>query len=273
MSREKKLPVLLSIPHGGLEIPLNLKSQCRLSLGEILADGDTWSKEIYSWPQGVVKCIETDIARAVLDMNRSPQELPPDNPDGVVKTVTVCQKQIWSSHQGLPREIAAKLILDYYAPYHEAIGKATQFELGLDCHTMLELAPPGAETPGVPRPLICLSNGGDEQGLALSDQQLTAPTQHLLAMRDALKQAFFHQDMQVEINPKLALPLLLNQPFKGGYISRHHSRAGIPWLQIELNRSLYLPAHGQLTIAPDYETRRKLTDLRKRFRRSLQLLW
>ena len=285
MSREEVLPVLLSIPHGGLEVPSELKDLCQLTLAEILADGDTWSREIYSWPQGVVKCIEADVARAVVDMNRSPQELPPDNPDGVVKTVTVSQKKIWPSDQGLPQELVGRLVADYHTPYHEAIGRAMadsmeskgknniKIELGLDCHTMLELAPPGAETPGVLRPLICLSNGGDEQGLTLPGQHLTASTQLLLTMRDALKQAFFHQDVQVEINLESAPPVLLNQPFKGGYISRHHSNRGIPWLQLELNRSLYLPVHGQLAIAPDYETQRRLTDLRHRFRRSLQLLW
>jgi formiminoglutamase len=33
----------------------------------------------------------------------------------------------------------------------------------------------------------------------------------------------------------------MNDPFAGGYISQfHYKRSGIPWIQIEINRKLYL---------------------------------
>ena len=33
----------------------------------------------------------------------------------------------------------------------------------------------------------------------------------------------------------------MNDPFAGGYIAQHHyEREGIPWIQIEINRKLYL---------------------------------
>ena len=33
----------------------------------------------------------------------------------------------------------------------------------------------------------------------------------------------------------------INDPFAGGYISQYHyEREGIPWIQIEINRKLYL---------------------------------
>jgi formiminoglutamase len=32
----------------------------------------------------------------------------------------------------------------------------------------------------------------------------------------------------------------INRPFKGGFITRHYGNNPIPWIQIEMNRKLYL---------------------------------
>jgi formiminoglutamase len=31
-----------------------------------------------------------------------------------------------------------------------------------------------------------------------------------------------------------------NRPFQGGYVIRRHGRRPLPWIQVEMNRSLYL---------------------------------
>jgi formiminoglutamase len=47
----------------------------------------------------------------------------------------------------------------------------------------------------------------------------------------------------------------LNEPFSGGFITRTYGRHPIPWIQIEINRALYLqpPWYDPttLTIEPD----------------------
>jgi formiminoglutamase len=95
------LPVLISIPHGGLAIPDRLKSQFLPDSRSVLRDADTWARELYSLHGEVAAIINTDIARLVLDMNRSPQDRPPGNPDGVVKTVTVVGERVWRNPDGL----------------------------------------------------------------------------------------------------------------------------------------------------------------------------
>jgi formiminoglutamase len=60
----------------------------------------------------------------------------------------------------------------------------------------------------------------------------------------------------------------LNDPFKEGRIVRSHGMGRIPWVQVEMNRALYLDRpwfdEEQLTIDSD-----RLTDLRTRFHRAL----
>ena len=60
----------------------------------------------------------------------------------------------------------------------------------------------------------------------------------------------------------------LNRPFRGGYITRRHGRNPLPWIQIEMNRSLYLADPWF-----DSETRTanesRLVELRERFARAL----
>ena len=34
--------------------------------------------------------------------------------------------------------------------------------------------------------------------------------------------------------------VVLNKPFAGGYITRAYGKGALPWVQVEMNRSLYL---------------------------------
>ncbi|WP_051534064.1 N-formylglutamate amidohydrolase [Desulfitibacter alkalitolerans] len=263
------LPVVISIPHGGTFIPGEVRNLCRLNAREILEDGDTWSKEIYTLSGEVAACIKTSIARAVLDMNRSCNDLPPNNPDGVVKTVTVFNKQIWPEASGLPGHITEFLINKYHKAYHRAITNACKDKdavLGLDCHTMLAAAPSGSRFPGELRPLICLSNGGDEHGKPIN-MPVTAPPELLFAFGDAIIKAFEHADIQIQSN----IPLLVyNNPFRGGYITKHHGlNSKIPWIQIELSKALYIPEHPQFDYIMTSEIAARLKSLQNMFRNAL----
>ena len=104
---------------------------------------------------------------------------------------------------------------------------------------------------GRPLPLFCLSNA---EGRTCDD----AVVNRLAA---CLAEAF-------------ACPLrdvALNRPFKGGYIVRRHGRRPLPWIQVEMNRSLYLAA-------PWFDRHRsrvdpaRLGELRERFGKALSRL-
>ncbi len=260
MTYKGRLPLLLSVPHGGLEIPPEVRSGCRLGLPALLRDGDTWSGHLYSLEERVSAFFRFPVARAVLDLNRAAEDRPPENPDGVVKTVTVCNEQVWENPEGLSDDQITLLLDRYYHPYHRgllAASKNGNIKLGLDCHTMLARAPQSSDHPGETRPLVCLSNRGDQNGEAL-DEPLTAPPGMIRALGRFLEQQLTRLDRN------RAVPVVrLNRPFNGGYITTKHGRAGhIPWIQVELNRSLYLSSEP-LAAVPDQAANARIKSLQR----------
>ncbi len=261
------LPVLVTVPHGGSELPPEAAS-CLLTPQQIALDGDTWSRELYAFSDQVSACLDTRIPRAVVDLNRAPDDLPPANPDGVVKTRTVNGNQVWPDAKGPGSELTRLLLERYHAPWHRAVtvaAAAPGLALGLDCHTMLATGPPGHPLAGKSRPLVCLSNRGDQNG-ADEGEPLTAPADLLLLLRDNLALVLREEDVEIDIEePRFRL----NHPFRGGYICRCHSAAtALPWIQLELSRALYLRPGFEPT--PCSIDTRRLFDLRQKIIEALR---
>ncbi|MBN1766292.1 MAG: N-formylglutamate amidohydrolase [Sedimentisphaerales bacterium] len=203
-----KLPVLISVPHAGLSVPPELAALNRLTEQEIRKDGDEGADEIYDIRDHVQAWLTTDVARAFVDVNRPRDDF---RKDGVVKTHTCWDIPIYTSP--LAPEIVDILLDKYYDPYHAELTRLRGgVKFGIDCHTMAAQAPPVAPDPGQKRPLVCLSNAGD----IFPDEWLN------------LMKVFFQEAFQAGI--------LLNHPFKGGYIISRHGLE-MPWLQVELSRS------------------------------------
>ncbi len=202
------LPFLISVPHAGLQVPPEVKEICLLEEEDIVKDGDEGAAEIYAIRANVRAFVATEIARAVVDQNRAPDDF---RADGVVKTHTCWNIPIYSRR--LEDAEVARLLQTYYDPYHSELSeRAKDAVLGIDCHTMAAVGPPIGPMAGEERPQICLGNADG-----------TCPREWFVLMRECLEVAF-----ESEVS--------LNQPFQGGYIIRHHSRE-LPWLQLELSRS------------------------------------
>ncbi|HHJ64054.1 MAG TPA: N-formylglutamate amidohydrolase, partial [Aquifex aeolicus] len=63
-------PCLLSIPHGGILVPPEVKELILLREEDLLRDGDPFTGELYDLPAASV--VRMEIARAVVDVNRAP---------------------------------------------------------------------------------------------------------------------------------------------------------------------------------------------------------
>lgn len=268
VSKAARLPILISVPHGGLEVPPELSSVCRLSLPALLGDGDTWSIFLYSLEDRVQSYHRFRYARAVLDLNRAPDDLPPQNPDGVVKTVTVSGEQVWNDPEGLAPQQVEFLLCKYYYPYHNTLEKAAEEDglvLGFDCHTMLAEAPGDSSLSWEKRrPLVCLGNRGNQVGEE-AGKVLTAPPAMIRSLAEALEKRFSARAAEANLPA-----VLINQPFEGGYITKKHGSAGkIPWIQVEFNRALYLQSKP-LTAEPDSETLARMSELRTIFIEALE---
>ena len=252
------LPVLLSIPHGGDRTPPEAASLSALDDAGIFSDGDACTREIYDLGDAVAAVHQAEVARAFVDLNRAPEDRPPDNPDGVVKSLTADRIAVWRGGGAPPGDLANTLVARYWRPYHDRLAElATDrtLRVAFDCHSMAEFAPAIAPRPGEPRPRFCLSNAGGA----------TASASLLADLADALAGAFDCPREEIR----------LNDPFQGGHITRRHGASfaagGTPWVQIEMNRNWYLadPWYDRTALTVDPE---RLAELRNRFRSALEAL-
>lgn len=220
----KKLPILLSIPHGGTKKPLELREHLCITDCDLFDDSDPYVIEIYNLKDKVEHVVTTNIARSFVDLNRSILDLPPTNPDGIIKSMTCYQKPIYIKDQEPDETLTNVLIEKYYKPYHRTIQKnisELDLQLCLDCHSMASeaplISPDGKKSK---RPIFCLSN---QDGKTCSKEII-----ELFAK--SLCKVFSLNNDEVKFN----------DPFKGGYITRTYGNNTVPWIQIEMNRCLYL---------------------------------
>lgn len=205
------LPLLVSIPHSGLTIPPEVKDLCILAKKDIVADSDSGAAEIYDIAAEVAACQTTDIARAIVDLNRAADDF---RKDGVIKTHTCYNVPVFSSQPD--RALVATLLGQYHRPYHDSLSRLSRraaIICGLDCHTMATIGPPESPNPGKKRPLVCISNADG-----------TCPDAWLAKLAGIFRKLFPGEQITV------------NTPFRGGYIIRRHATE-LPWLQLEFSRT------------------------------------
>jgi formiminoglutamase len=165
--------------------------------------------EIYAFDDAVAAFATTDVARAIVDLNRAEHDR---RKDGVVKTHTCWDVPVYQAP--LPTPIVETLLAKYHRPYHRRLAAAAEpaIRLAIDCHTMAAVGPPVAPDPGVERPWVCLGNADG-----------TCPEEWVEGLKRCLEQVF---------GPRVTI----NEPFRGGYITRTHA-AEMPWVQLELSRA------------------------------------
>ena len=209
------LPILLSVPHAGLCVPPEAEPYCQLSSEQIVKDGDEGAAEIYDLRDEVAEFITTDIARAIVDVNRAEDDR---RPDGVVKTHTCWNEPVYAEFP--PAEVIEKLLALYYRPYHKQFSSMSNDRasiLCVDCHTMAEFGPPIGPDSGKERPWVCLGDGNGA----------TLPKGWMETIANAFRHSFGKN-------------VTINDPFSGGFITRSHGSHDTPWLQLEISRSGFL---------------------------------
>ncbi|MBS3921948.1 MAG: N-formylglutamate amidohydrolase [Nitrosarchaeum sp.] len=248
-----KFPVLISIPHGGMGKPSELESSLCITKKDLFDDIDPFVQKIYDLKDSVECVVIADIARTFVDLNRSLQDLPPKNPDGLIKSSTCYQKPIYLKGQEPNESLTKTLIQKYYQPYHRTIQRKINeldLQICLDCHSMASYAPNiSPDGNKKKRPMFCLSN---QDGKTSSKEMIT-----LLA--DSIAESF-------EINSS---EIKLNDPFHGGYIIKTYGNNPIPWIQIEMSREMYLlkPWFDEDTLEIESV---HLKSLNKKFEKSLK---
>jgi len=252
----KKLPVLISIPHGGTEVPADIRDRVALSARDQFEDSDAFTQEIYGLGNKVLSEVQSQVARVFIDMNRAEDDRPPQNPDGVVKTQTCHGKTVYLPGKELDDAWTRRILETYYFPYHRSVAAAltehTGLQLALDCHSMERVAPVISPDFGQPRPLICL---GTNHGKS-------CPQETADRLAECFRKGFGLEEKDV----------VMNKPFAGGYITRSYGEGALPWAQVEMNRSLYLSEPWfdaeSLTVQPQ-----RLKELNQYFQKTLTLFF
>jgi formiminoglutamase len=229
---KKKYPFLISVPHGGTQVPAVLKGRLALSKKEIHYYCDPATREIFNFRHSVAAYIDTQVSRMAVDLNRPPLPLPGKDPDGIVKVRTIDGKDVYRPGKFPDMTTIHRLMMEHYFPYHQRIDELIDtraVKIAFDCHSMLPTGSCGQNDAGKGRPLICLGNNGDRRGRADKGSIATCPQDMVQALAEAFRETFV-------IQKKVAV----NNPFSGGFIANaHYWRKGVPWVQVEVNRSLY----------------------------------
>jgi formiminoglutamase len=251
----EKFPILISIPHGGDQIPVELQKRISLKKNDIFNDIDPFTREIYDLKDSVTYVIKTKIARTFIDVSRAPHDLPPKNPDGVIKSTTCYGVPIYQKNAQPDSKLIKQLLKKYYYPYHNKLKEVfinKDIEIAFDCHSMASVGPPISPDRGKKRPKICLGTRFGESCNIGTIKKLV----------ECFKKSFFLKSKDVTIN----------KPFAGGYIIRNYGKNPKPWIQIEINRELYL-CHPYFT--PDYLTVKKdrLLELNQMFENTISLFY
>jgi N-formylglutamate deformylase len=232
---KQRCPFLISVPHGGTEVPDPARPLLHLTDEELRYYCDPLTRAVFGYQDRVAAYIDTPISRMVVDLNRPPLPLPLRDPDGIIKLRTIDGKEVWRPGQVPDMHLIHRLLMTHYFPYHQQIDELIDrhpVRIAFDCHSMLPYGSEYQMDAGKDRPLICLSNNGDRKGLAKKGSIATCSQEWISTLAGVFQERF-----------PPGTEVAINNPFSGGFISNaHYWHKGIPWIQIEINRALYEPS-------------------------------
>jgi N-formylglutamate deformylase len=223
-----EVPVLISVPHCGTVFPEELKDQYDPSLIEAPDDTDWFVDKLYDFAPSLGMTMITAVySRWVIDLNRDPESKPLYSDGriitGLCPTTTFLGQALYKDKRTDVQkdEIARRLEL-YYKPYHDKISelikglKARHKRVLLwDCHSIRQLVP--------------TINKEKFPDLILGSADRCSASPHLI---DTALQCLGSGDYSFRHN----------EPFKGGYITRHFGQPARDEhaLQLEMSKVNYM---------------------------------
>jgi N-formylglutamate amidohydrolase len=235
-------PVVFASPHSGCAYSPAFIAASRLDPLMLRRSEDAFVDEIFAAaPDHGAPLIRAHFPRAYVDPNRESHELDPAMfadalPDhvnsrsprvaaglGTVARIVASGEEIYSDL--LRWSDAKRRIENCYVPYHAALGDLvdeTRRRFGVcllvDCHSMPSVGGPMDADPGHPR-----------SDFILGDCHATSC---VAAVSDLAERSLVGLGYQVT----------RNDPYAGGFTTRHYGRpgSGVHALQIEINRGLYM---------------------------------
>ncbi|MDD1684431.1 MAG: N-formylglutamate amidohydrolase [Methanoregula sp.] len=261
---KQRFPFLISVPHGGTEVPEPVRPLLLLSDEELRYYCDPLTRDVFGYRDRVAAYIDTAVSRMVVDLNRPPLPLPLRDPDGIIKLRTVDGREVWRPGQVPDMHIVHGLLMTHFFPYHQHIDELIDrhpVRIAFDCHSMLPYGSEYQKDAGKSRPLICLGNNGDRRGRVRKGSIATCSEEWITALAGVFREEF-----------SLDKEVAINNPFSGGFIANAHFwHKGVPWIQIEINRALYEPDRSSAGLKND--TPGRAIALRETIWKVLTVFW
>jgi len=218
-------PLLLSIPHTGIEIPPALEAQFP-SLALARKDADWYIERVYDFAGSLgATIIRTAISRSVIDVNRDPSGAslyPGQATTGLCPTESFDGEKLYAAGTEPDADEIDRRRAAYFDPYHQALAdeinrlKALHPHIVLyDCHSIR------SEIPRLFDGLLPHINVGTNSGASC------APAAQSVVETACAASRFSH---------------VSNGRFRGGWITRHYGNpaGGVHAIQIELACRAYL---------------------------------
>lgn len=244
--QSQRLPLVLASPHSGNAYSAAFLASSRLDARALRKSEDCFVDEIFAFAPGFgVPLIRALFPRAYLDVNREAYELDPEMfADPLPAYVNTRSPRVAAGLGTIARVVAngediyrGKLrfaealdrVSRCYTPYHNALRRlvddtrdAFGHALLIDCHSMPSAASTATAGKGGGR-------GGNLPEIVLGDCYGNACAPAVI-------------DAAEEFLRGLGYAVSRNNPYAGGYTTRHYGRPrqGIHALQIEIARDLYM---------------------------------
>jgi len=237
---QQTIPIVFASPHSGRSYPEELLSASRLDGLNLRRSEDSFVDELFdAAPEHGAPLLAARFPRAWCDVNREPWELDPamfaDKLPPWVNTTSArvgaglgTIARVVASGEAIYREKlsfadAERRVRTCWQPFHDALAALiaqTRAEFGfcllIDCHSM-------------PTHGHVTRNGNRPTDFVLGDAHGTACAPRIAKMLDTML-------------GDLGYSVRRNDPYAGGYVTRHYGRPreGVHALQVEIARRLYM---------------------------------
>lgn len=220
------IPILVSVPHCGTEIPSSIRDQYDPAMIEAIDDTDWFVDQLYDFVGDLgIKMIKAKYSRWLIDLNRNAESKPLYSDGRVITalcpTTNFNDKNIYSD-KGPTQEEINQRISSYYYPYYDQIRleltklqKQFKHVLFFDAHSIRQHVP-GIRAEKFPDLIL-----GDADEKAADSRIIKSATEVL----SNTSYTFKH-----------------NHPFKGGNLTRTFGQPGknIHALQLEMAKTVYM---------------------------------
>jgi N-formylglutamate deformylase len=231
--RAPEVPVIVEVPHAGLQVDAETLSTLVAPAAAIGRDADLYVDELYAdAPDCGAALLTARMSRYVCDLNRSEHDVDRDtvlgasgraSPHGLVWRSTTDNRAAIA--RPLPRTELERRLNAYYRPYHDQLDVLVRdrlarhgFVIVLSGHSMPSRGRDGHDDPGRER-----------ADVVPGTRQRTTAAPAVI-------------DVAERVAARFQLGVMHDEPYRGGHTTLRYGRpaAGIHAIQIELNRRLYM---------------------------------